>query len=92
MVINNGHTIQVDYPPGSYIKINGEIYQLLQFHFHTPSEHTVARNAYGMELHVHQNQAGNFTVFGVLIDQESENYLLQPLWDHLLESEGEKTL
>ncbi len=52
---NNGHTIQVDYPPGSYIKINGEIYQLLQFHFHTPSEHTVARNAYGMELHVHQN-------------------------------------
>lgn len=90
---NDGHTIQVDYAPGSYIQINGETYQLLQFHFHTPSEHTVDQKAYGMELHlVHQNQAGNLAVVGVLIEEGSENYFLQPLWDHLLESEGEKTL
>jgi carbonic anhydrase len=90
---NNGHTIQVDYPPGSYIQINGETYQLLQFHFHTPSEHTVERNAYGMEMHlVHQNQAGNFAVVGVLIEEGAENYFLQPLWDHFPESEGEKNL
>lgn len=90
---NNGHTIQVDYAPGSYMQIDEETYQLLQFHFHTPSEHTVDGKAYGMELHlVHQNQAGIFAVVGVLIEEGAENYFLQPVWDHLLESEGEKIL
>jgi carbonic anhydrase len=90
---NNGHTIQVNYAPGSSIQINGETYQLLQFHFHTPSEHTVDEKAYGMEMHlVHQNHAGNFAVVGVLIEEGEENYFLQPLWDHFLESEGEKKL
>lgn len=96
-VKNNGHTIQVDYSGGSSggssMEIDGETYRLLQFHFHTPSEHTVDEMAYGMELHlVHQNQAGNFAVVGVFIEEGAENYFLQQIWDHLPESEGEKTL
>ena len=39
-VVNNGHTIQVAYDPGSSLEIEGTRYQLIQFHFHTPSEHT----------------------------------------------------
>jgi carbonic anhydrase len=32
-VVNNGHTIQVDYAPGSSIDIERTTYQLIQFHF-----------------------------------------------------------
>jgi carbonic anhydrase len=40
-IFNNGHTIQVNYDEGSSIEVNGETYDLLQFHFHMPSEHTL---------------------------------------------------
>lgn len=90
---NNGHTIQVDYTHGSFMEIDGEKYQLRQFHFHTPSEHTVEETAYAMELHlVHQNQAGNLAVVGVFIDEGAENYFLQQIWDYLPETEAEKNL
>ena len=38
-ISNNGHTIQVDYAPGSGIVLDGARYELLQFHFHHVSEH-----------------------------------------------------
>jgi hypothetical protein len=37
-IINNGHSIQVNYPEGSFITVGGKQYQLVQFHFHHPSE------------------------------------------------------
>ena len=41
-IINNGHTVQVNMNKGSTITaINGKTYQLLQFHFHSPSEHSI---------------------------------------------------
>ena len=90
-VKNNGHTIQVDYPPGSAIVLDGKKYELLQFHFHTPSEHTVDRIALAMEMHlVHQNSEGNLAVVGVLVKEGEENYFLQQIWEHLPESKGEK--
>jgi carbonic anhydrase len=48
-IVHNGHTVQVNYAPGSSITISGKRYDLLQFHFHTPSEHAVSgkRAPYG---------------------------------------------
>ena len=40
-VIDNGHTIQVNYAPGSSIDVGGTRYELLQFHFHKPSEEKI---------------------------------------------------
>ena len=37
-IIDNGHTIQVDFAPGSAIEVGGTRYELVQFHFHRPSE------------------------------------------------------
>src|SRR6185369_8608541 len=37
-IINNGHTVQVNYAPGSFITVGATRYQLKQFHFHHPSE------------------------------------------------------
>jgi Eukaryotic-type carbonic anhydrase len=41
-VIDNGHTIQVNYAPGSSIDVGGVRYELVQFHFHKPSEEKIA--------------------------------------------------
>jgi len=48
---NNGHTIEEEYEPGSSLLVNGVVYGLSQFHFHTLSEHTVGDRHAAMELH-----------------------------------------
>lgn len=88
-VVNNGHTIQVDYAPGSSIDIERTSYQLIQFHFHTPSEHTIGGKHAPAELHlVHRSADGRLAVIGVLIKPGPENSALAPLWAHLPAVEG----
>ncbi len=68
-VVNNGHTIQVDVAAGSHIVYNGITYDLLQFHFHAPSEHTIDGEAAPMEVHfVHRDSnSGALAVVGILL-------------------------
>src|SRR5262245_54283465 len=40
-IVNNGHTIQINYAPGSFITVSDKRYQLTQFNFHHPSEERV---------------------------------------------------
>jgi carbonic anhydrase len=83
-VENTGHSIQVNYSPGNSIEVNGSKYELVQFHFHAPSEHTLNGKHTGAELHlVHRNAAGQLAVVGVFINTGSENRALKPVWDHL---------
>lgn len=73
-IVNNGHTIQVNYDEGSYITLNGVRYNLLQFHFHGPSEHTIGGKSFVMENHfVHKNDKGELAVVGVLLEKGKEN-------------------
>jgi carbonic anhydrase len=88
-VVNNGHTIQVAYDPGSSLDIEGTRYQLIQFHFHTPSEHTIGGKHTPAELHlVHRSGDGRLVVVGVLMQPGQENAALAPLWQHLPAAEG----
>ncbi len=81
-IVNNGHTIQVNYSQGSSIKLDGQTYNLVQFHFHDPSEHTIDQKPFDMELHlVHRSEAGGLAVIGVLMKQGQHNAALQPIWD-----------
>jgi hypothetical protein len=48
-VINNGHTVQVNIQSGSTLTIEGETYELKQFHFHTPSENNINGTSYPLE-------------------------------------------
>ncbi len=83
-IINNGHSIQVNCEPGSTATIDGKAYQLLQYHFHAPSEHTVAGSAYDMEAHlVHRGEEGELAVIGVFMKQGESNDLIRTLWDNL---------
>ena len=59
-ILNNGHSIQVNYKPGSTIKVNGNEFKLQQFHFHSPSENTIEGRSFPMEAHfVHADEEGN---------------------------------
>jgi carbonic anhydrase len=90
-IINNGHTIQVNYDKGSSIKVDGTSYQLLQFHFHTLSEHTLNGKHSAMEMHfVHKSDEGNLAVVGVMMNQGRENSSLAPIWEHLPKKAGEE--
>lgn len=83
-LINNGHTIQANYDAGSTMTMGGQTYNLVQFHFHTPSEHTINGKRYDMELHlVHKNAAGDLAVVGILMEKGAASNLLQSLWSNL---------
>ena len=84
-IVNNGHAIQVDYEAGSSIDLDGTTYNLDQFHFHAPSEHTGQGENLPMELHlVHSDADGNLAVIGVLIEAgEEDNAAFGPIWNSL---------
>lgn len=80
-VVNNGHTIQANFEPGSRIRIDGKVFELAQFHLHAPSEHTMAGKRFPMELHlVHKSADGELAVVGVFFVEGSENQALAPLF------------
>ncbi len=89
-VVNNGHSIQVNYDSGSSLTWKNQTYELKQFHFHTPSEHQIDGEASSMELHlVHLNEQGEITVVGALIEPGTSNSELQKIWSKIPQ-EGEK--
>ncbi|GBF87219.1 carbonic anhydrase [Aphanothece sacrum FPU3] len=80
-LINNGHTIQVNSNPGNYLILDQTKFELLQFHFHHPSEHTITGEKYPMEIHfVHKNEQGLLAVVGVFLKEGAENKILEPIW------------
>ena len=90
-IINNGHTIQVNVEPGSTLTINKEQYDLLQFHFHRPSEEQIDGKNSAMVAHfVHKSKAGKLAVIGVLLNEGKENPAIKTLWNNLPPNEGEE--
>lgn len=90
--INNGHTIQQNVQPGSFLRIPGRgmSYELKQFHFHSPSEHKVDGRSFAMEMHfVHATEEGALIVVGVLIAEGEEHPVLKKLWAFMPENPGE---
>lgn len=72
-IIDNGHTIQITVDEGSTFTFNNKVYSLKQFHFHTPSEHTVDGQHAPMEMHmVHQGEDGSLAVIGILFQEGKE--------------------
>ena len=79
-VVNNGHSIEVEYEhqaaaPRNYVKYKGTEYTLQQFHFHQPSEHQInGPPGAAMEVHlVHKDGNGKYLVVGVLVNKGTAN-------------------
>lgn len=89
-VAHNGHTVQVTCDPGSALTFNGRSHELVQFHFHTPSEHTLDGRHFPMELHlVHRHPDGGLTVLGVMLLEGRAHPFLDRFWSRLPKAKGE---
>ena len=83
---NNGHTIIAHVDPGSYIVANGVRYNLIEYDFHRPSEHTIDGKLSDMEVQlVHRSAEGKLAIVSVLfIENAAEpNAALATLWANL---------
>ena len=89
---NNGHTVVVHVDPGSYIVAGGVRYDLVQFHFHHPSEEAVKGKLTDMVVHmVHKSADGKQAVIAVRLaeDRGDANAVLATLWPHLPTKTGQ---
>lgn len=88
-IVNNGHTIQLNYAPGSFITVGDKKYQLTQFHFHHPSEEKISGKSFAMVAHlVHAAADGSLAVVAVLLDAGPANPVIGNVWPRLPDHEG----
>jgi len=89
-VTDNGHTIQVTVGGGNYITIMNRMYELVQFHFHRPSEERVNGRSAEMVVHlVHKDPQGRLAVIAVLIERGKAQRLIQTIWNNLPLEKGD---
>jgi len=71
----NQHTTQVETDktcPKAFSVFKGESFNFVQFHFHSPSEHTVDGKRFPLEMHyVHARADGRFLVLALFIGVDS---------------------
>jgi carbonic anhydrase len=80
---DNGHTVQVDVGD-SRLTLTGKTYELVQFHFHRPSEEKINGRRFDMVAHlVHKADDGALAVVAVLLERGQENAFIQTLWNNL---------
>ena len=98
-IIDNGHTVMVNYGEGSNLMVDGRQYRLVQFHFHKPSEEAINGERTDMVAHlVHQHHDGGLAVVAVLMstikpvssrkywwgdDSVKENAFINTLWNNV---------
>ena len=83
-VIDNGHTIQVTMTGGNYITIMNRSYELLQFHFHRPSEERINGKGFEMVVHlVHRDAENKLAVVAVLLERGKAQSVIQTVWNNL---------
>jgi len=83
-VVDNGHTIQVNLGGGNSIEVQGRRFDLVQFHFHRPSEERVNGRQFDMVAHlVHKDPEGRLAVVAVLLDRGTAQPLVQTVWNNL---------
>jgi carbonic anhydrase len=88
-ILNNGHTIQVNLPAGSTLTVGKDTYNLLQFHFHRPSEHLIDGKSFPMEVHfVHRKADGALGVIGVMMTGGKPNPTFSKIVATMPQKEG----
>ena len=91
-LIDNGHTVQMTYAPGSFITVGDQKYELLQFHFHHPAEEKVNGRSYPLVAHlVHKNAEGKLAVVAVLLNEGKTNPFIDEIWKYLPAEEGKES-
>ena len=90
-VLDNGHTVQVNVAPGNSIEVSGRRFDLVQFHFHRPSEERINGKQFDMVVHlVHKDLEGRLAVVAVLLERGSAHAVVQSVWNNLPLEKGEE--
>ena len=88
-IVNNGHTIQLNFTDNSTLAAPSGGYKLVQFHFHRPSEHLIGGKNFPMEVHfVHANTSGGLAVVGVLMATGRPNRVFNKIVSTMPDKEG----
>ena len=91
-VVNNGHTIMFTPDSGGYMTIGGERYDLLQIHFHSPSEHLLYSSQFDMEGHlVHKSASGRYAVVATFFANGAANDAVNAIWGLASDAENKET-
>jgi len=90
-VVNNGHSVEADVPvEAARLRVGERTYRLVQFHWHTPSEHWLDGEPSPMELHlVHADENGRL-VLGALVEEGRPNRELEKIWAVLPREPGDE--
>ena len=93
---NLGHTIQIDFKPGSTCVAYGKEYSSKQFHFHTPSEHLIDGMTFPMEMHIvnvlkDSTKPISYVVIAVLFKMGAENKFIKEFLARVPSEEGNKS-
>jgi carbonic anhydrase len=92
-VVDNGHTVQANLGTGNSIQVGGRRYELVQFHFHRPSEERVNGRQYDMSVHlVHKDPEGRLAVVGLLLERGAAQQVVQSVWNNLPLEKGEEQI
>lgn len=90
-IINTGHSIQVNMWSGGEITVDNKVFELKQFHFHTPSENTIGGRHAPLEAHfVHVSKAGEIAVVAMLFEPGEADRTLATLVKSMPMEAGEK--
>jgi len=83
-IIDNGHSIQINYPAGSTLTVGNKTYTLKQFHFRHPAEEEINGKGFDLVAHlVHADAAGNLAVIAILFKKGAPNPLFDKLWKNI---------
>jgi carbonic anhydrase len=92
-IIDNGHSIQVNVGPGSSLTVGGKRYELVQFHFHKPSEEMINGKRFAMVAHlVHRDATGHLAVVAIPLRSGTPNSLIAKLWRNLPKRQGHEVV
>lgn len=91
VVINNGHSIEIEVPPGNILTLAGKDYELKQFHFHTPGEHAHSAYRLPLEIHfVHESRDGELAVLAALARTSYRPHpTIKRIWEYIPQQTGE---
>lgn len=88
-ILNNSHTVQFNVDGKNSVNLNGKDYELLQFHYHALSEHTIDGKHFPLEVHfVHKHADSDFAVIGVMFEEGKENELINKYLDKFPTKKG----
>jgi carbonic anhydrase len=90
-VLDNGHTVQVNFDKGNFVEVAGQKFELLQLHFHAHSEHSLSNKFFPLEMHlVHKNSEGKLAIVGVFFEEGKANAEFDKIWAHVPSKHNEE--